>query len=109
MSFTLKFIKRPKITRLTKKVNNLRQVIKPRTGLFIYVSNESVKRFKDKINNELKFLSLSAFQMILKLNREKELIRQRVFPLSLWEGKACDKNSVERGIASSSSQWSWGH
>lgn len=68
LGFTFKFIRQPKITRLTKRVNNLGQVIKPRTGLFIYVSNESVKRFKDKINSELKFLSLSAFQMILKLN-----------------------------------------
>lgn len=68
LGFTFKFIKRPKVTRLTKRVNSLKQVIKPRIGLFVYVSNNSVKRFKNKIKSELKFLSKTPFQMIMKLN-----------------------------------------
>lgn len=68
LGFMFKFIKRPKITRLTKKVNDFGQVIKAKTGLFVYVSDDSVRRFKSKINCELKFLSRSPFQMILKLN-----------------------------------------
>lgn len=68
LGFTLKFMKRCKITRITKKVNQQKQVIKPKAGLFVYVSNDSVKRFKKKIKNELKFLSKSPFQIIMKLN-----------------------------------------
>lgn len=68
LGFTFKFVKRPKITRITRRVNKQKQIIKPRTGLFVYVSNDSIKKFKNKINTELKFLSKSPFQMILKLN-----------------------------------------
>ena len=39
----------------------------PRSGLFVYVSNNVVKKFKFKINTELKFLSKSVFQIIMRL------------------------------------------
>ena len=68
LGFTFKFIKQPKITWLTKKVNNKSQIIRPRTGLFIYVSNDSIRKFKTKINMELKFKNKSVFQIIMRLN-----------------------------------------
>ena len=68
LGFTFKFIKKSKLTRLTKRVNEFKQVLKPRVGLFIYVSNDSVKGLKNKLNSELKVLSQIPFRMIKKLN-----------------------------------------
>lgn len=68
LGFTFKLIIRPKITRVTKKVNDLGQIIKSQIGFFVYVSSNSIRKFKDKINNELKLLSKSVFQIIIKLN-----------------------------------------
>lgn len=68
LGFVFKCIKKSRITRLTIKVNKKNQIIKPKTGLFVYVSNESIKNLKFKINYELKFLSKSIYQIIKKLN-----------------------------------------
>jgi len=68
LGFTFKYIKRPKRSRLTKRVNKKGQKITPWSGLFVYVSNNAVKKFKFKINTELEFLSKSVFQIIMNLN-----------------------------------------
>ena len=68
LGFTFKFMIRSRISRITRRVNEQKQVIKPRIGLFVYVSNDFIKRFKSRINNELRFLNKRPFQIILRLN-----------------------------------------
>lgn len=68
LGFTYKYIKKSKNSRLTKKVNFKGQIIKPRTGLFVYVSNKSVKKFKLKLKTVLKHTNKSPYQIITALN-----------------------------------------
>ena len=68
LGFTFKFIKWSKPTRVTKKVEANKSFVKFKNGLFIYVSNNSVKNLKNKVDGVLKNLNWPPSQIILKLN-----------------------------------------
>jgi hypothetical protein len=64
LGFSFKFIKRSKIKQITKKG----QTIKPKMGVFVCASNNAIRKLKNEIDFELKFISKSVFKVILGLN-----------------------------------------
>jgi RNA-directed DNA polymerase len=68
LGFTFHFLTNPRIGRITEQrdINNLRKM---RGGLYVYPSNDSISKFKQKIKlNFNKNLNLTPYKLILLLN-----------------------------------------
>jgi hypothetical protein len=70
LGFTFRFLLKSKISRITKRVNKLGQRLKPRFGLFVYVSNNSILALKLKLKKFFLYARNDSISfLIIKLNR----------------------------------------